>query len=242
MTIKIPEADLLELLGENGEHWMQGAWYDDESMCLHGAIRRCSPQPGDAFLIEQVAARQGWGTGWNDAHDTDWNMIRQRLAHVEVTDADLADTFGPQWEHVVALVRRAAVLTADEVQQLIAAWVAVWDAARVAVWVAARDAVWVAVWDAARNDAQDAAWDAARVAAWVAVWDAARYAARDAAWDAARYAAWAAARDAARALVARDLIGQHGFTQEHYDLLTDPWVSVIGPVHPDDHSEEARRG
>jgi len=214
MTIKIPEADLLELLGENGEHWMQGEWGDDTAMCLHGAIRRCQPQPGDAFLIEQVAARQGWGTGWNDAHDTDWNMIRQRLAHVEVTDADLADTFGPQWEHVVALVRRAAVLTADEVQQLVAACVAAWDAARVAARLAAQNAAWDA--------AQDAAWDAAR----------------NAAWDAARVAA----QDAARALVVRDLIGQHGFTQEHYDLLTDPWVSVVGSVHPDDARKEARRG
>lgn len=51
---------------------------------------------------------------------------------------------------------------------------------------------------------------------------AARYAARDAAWD------------AAGALVIRDLIGQHGFTQAHYDLLTVPWRRTIGPIHPDD--------
>lgn len=51
----------------------------------------------------------------------------------------------------------------------------------------------------------------------------------DAAWD----AAWDAARDAARALVVHDLIGDR-FTQAHYDLLTRPWASVIGPVHPDD--------
>jgi hypothetical protein len=35
-------------------------------------------------------------------------------------------------------------------------------------------------------------------------------------------------------LVIRHVIGQHGFTQEHYDLLTGPWRKVIGPVHPDD--------
>ena len=64
-----------------------------------------------------------------------------------------------------------------------------------------------------------AAWDAA----WAAAWDAARAAA----WDAAWYAAWDAARDAARAaawaLVVRDLI-----TTEQFDLLTGPWVSVMG--------------
>lgn len=58
--------------------------------------------------------------------------------------------------------------------------------------------------------------------------DAARDAARDAAWA----AAWAAARDAAwaaEALVVRDLI-----SAEHYDVLTSPWRSVMGPIHPDD--------
>ena len=82
-----------------------------------------------------------------------------------------------------------------------------------------------------------AAGDAAGDAAWYAAGDAAWYAARYAAWyaarDAARYAAWYAARDAARGFVCRDLIGGI-FTQAHYDTLTIPWRTVIGPVHPDD--------
>ena len=219
MTIKINETDLLDLLGENGERWVQGEWGDGDAMCLHGAIRHCSPLPGDAYLIEQVAERQGWGTSWNDADGTNWPLIRQRLARIEVTDADLADTFGPQWGHIVALVRRAAVLTADEAKRLDAAGDAAGDAAR----------------DAARYAAWDSAWDAARDSAWDAARDSARYAAGYAAAVAAGYAAW----DAARALAMRDLIGQRAFTQEHYDLLTGPWATVIGPVHPDD---EARRG
>lgn len=76
--------------------------------------------------------------------------------------------------------------------------------------------------DAARVAARVAAWDAARVAVWDAVWDAVWVAAGDAVWD------------AARALVVRDMIGQHGFTQAHYDALTRPWATVIGPAHPDD--------
>ena len=31
-----------------------------------------------------------------------------------------------------------------------------------------------------------------------------------------------------QALLVRDLIGQHGFTQEHYDTLVGPWESVMG--------------
>ena len=80
------------------------------------------------------------------------------------------------------------------------------------------------IWDEARRlaAARDAARDAAGAAAW--------YAAGAAAWDAARYAAWDAARYAARAAAAtltRDLIGQGGYTQEHYDLLMKPWREVI---------------
>lgn len=205
--ITIPEADLLAVLGENGEHWVQGTWGEGDSVCLHGAIRRCQPVLGDAHLIEQVARLRGWGTRWNDDPATSWPMIRARLAHIDVTDADLADTFGPQWPEIVALVRRAAVLTPDEAKRL--------DAAVDAV--DAGDAAWAAAWAAARAAAGDAAWVAAGDAAW------------DAAWVAARAASWAA-----WALVVRDLIGQHGFTQSHYDTLTGPWRTVIGPVHPDD--------
>jgi hypothetical protein len=205
-TIKVSEADLVALLGENGEHWIQGDWSDQQAMCLHGAIRRCQPQPGDAFIIERVAERHGWGTQWNDEPSTTWEMVRYRLAHVEVTDADLLDTFGPQWEAIVALVRRAATLTADEASCLVAAR------------------------DAAGNAARDTARDAARAAAGYTARAAAGYAARAAAGDAAGYAAAAAAW----ALVVRDLIGQYGFTQQHYDTLTGPWRTTIGPIHPDD--------
>jgi hypothetical protein len=69
--------------------------------------------------------------------------------------------------------------------------------------------------DAARNAARGAAWDAA--------WDAARDAAWCAAWDAAWDAAWCAARDAARALVAADL-----FSEEDFQRLAGPWISIIG--------------
>ncbi len=227
-VITIPEADLVAILGDNGEHWVQGAWEEaDGSACLHGAIRRCQPIPGDAHLIEQVARRQGWGIGWNDETSTTWSMVRERLARIEVTDADLAETFGPQWAAIVALVRRSAVLTADDVQRLAAARVAARGAAR----GAARDAALDAAWYAARGAAWDAAWDAAGDAALDAAWYAARAAARDAAWDAAGAAAWA--------LAVRDLIGQHGFRQAHYDTLTRPWRTVIGPVHPDDAEVKA---
>ena len=142
-------------------------------------------------------------------------IVRELPAHM---------AFGPMGEHVAALIERAVHLTSGEVERLDAAESAAWDAA---------PAAWEAAWFAAR----DAAWDTARGAASAAAWDAA-----PAAWDTAQRAASAAARSAAQraalsaaeALVVRDLIGQHGFTQEHYDTLTTPWRTIIGPIHPDD--------
>ena len=160
---------------------------------------------------------------------------RQSVAWRVVEEVDPAIRFGPQGSHVAALVARAGGITAGEAERLdaarVAAWDAAWDAAGVAARVAARAAAEAAAWDAARAAAGDAAWAAARDAAW----DAAQVAAWDAAWDAAGDAAW----DAARALVVRDLIGQHGLTQAHYDTLTRPWRTVIGPIHPDDKSVSA---
>jgi len=127
------------------------------------------------------------------------------------------DRFGPQTSTIEALLARAATLTEDEARTLDEAMTL--DAARVA-WDAldaARDACWSATWVASRAatwDALDACWSAIWVASWAATW----------------VAAW----DAVAALLVRDLIGKHGFTQDHYDLLARPWVTVIGPVHPDD--------
>ncbi len=43
------------------------------------------------------------------------------------------------------------------------------------------------------------------------------------------------AQDAAAALIARHLVGRvPGWTQTDYDLLTRPWRTVVGPIHPDD--------
>jgi hypothetical protein len=119
------------------------------------------------------------------------------------------DEFGPQGEHVIALIGRLRNLTPEEVSSF-----------RAAAWDAARDAAWAAAWDATTAAAWDATRDAATDAAWAAAWDATTAAARDAARD----AAWAAA-----GLVVRDLI-----STEHYDELTRVVRTTLGPIHPDD--------
>jgi len=128
-----------------------------------------------------------------------------------LTVGDTDHRFGPQGVEVDKLIRRISVLTADEVDEL----TAVWSAAPWAVSDTAWDATWAVAWHAAWA-ARNAAWDATRA---VPMWSE----------EASMAAAWAAT-----AVSVRHLIGRHGFTQTHYDLLTSPWRQVIGPVHPDD--------
>jgi hypothetical protein len=144
-------------------------------------------------------------------------------------------------ERVAALsAERVAARDAARVAALSAERVAARDAARVAALSAER----VAARDAARVAALSAAYDAERVAALsaerVAARDAARVAAlsaeRVAARDAARVAALSAARDAAlsAARVAAALVLRDVLAPEHYQTLTQPWATAIGPCHPDD--------
>jgi hypothetical protein len=167
--IELPVDEILTKLGPNGEHWIKGGWKDkDGGMCLHQGIRLCMPESGDAFLVEQVSDREGWGIDYNDAFGTTWAGISEALSsHAEITDVELAETFGPNWQLIRRIVNQAATLTSEQVEALAAAW--------------------------------------------------------DAAMPAAGYAAGYAARYAA----VRDLIGEHGFTQAHYDLLTGPWRAVF---------------
>ena len=210
-AIELPVDDILAKF-EHGDKWIQGSWSgEDNKMCLHQGIRVCQPRKGDAFIIEQVAGAQGWGTVWNDDAGRTFDDVKQTLVeHREIFPFELEAVFGPQWSPIVDLVRSAAALTYEQAESLNAAEGAALNAA----------------WAAAEGAAREAAREAARIAALNAI--------RSAAWNAAGAAPGAAPVDAAQALVIRDLIGQHGFTQDQYNLLTGPWASVIGPVHPDD--------
>lgn len=40
--------------------WVQGDWGDATTKaCLHGAVRSCTPQTGDGYLVSAVLIRQG---------------------------------------------------------------------------------------------------------------------------------------------------------------------------------------
>ena len=202
MKITIDTEQVLNTLGHDGEHWVQGVWETPEGgMCLHGAIQKCQPKPGDACLIRQVARREGWGISFNDGAEG-WSVVKNRILEgLEVTDQQLEETYGPNWRYIVALARQAASLTREQAERIGAAWKAAQDAAQ----------------DAAYNAAYNAAGGNARGVAWRAAWSAAL--------NAAGYAAGDAAGKAAYALVVRDLI-----CPEHYQAIAGPWESVMGPI------------
>ena len=157
------------------------------------------------------------GRVWPATRDLPNKRCGGAFRTIEVLDPHLA--LGPQGVQIAALIERAKTLTPAEVQDLCATWAPTWAPTRYAALAAARDAAWCAT--------RGATWDTTRAATWAA----ARAVARYYSWDAT-----GAAADAAVGLVVRDLIGHHGFTQEHYDTLTMPWRTMIGPIHPDDEA------
>ena len=113
--------------------------------------------------------------------------------------------YGPQHEQIVAMIERTRTLTEEEIAALDDAW-------------------YVSLWNATMPPAREASRAARRGGARESAWESA--------WEAAEHSRWRA--DAVCALVLRDLIGQYGFTQDHYDLLTGAWRTAIGAIHPDD--------
>jgi hypothetical protein len=208
--------------------------------CCTDSVLHASTVPAETLIGGEWPCRLFEVTGRPVAEEGHKRGFR-KLTVLREVDAHLA--LGPQGEHVAALIQRAGVLSAAEAGGLHAARDAARDAAAFAALyaaayaagTAARYAGRAAAWVAAGAAAQDAAGTPLGATAGTAAQDAALAAAWDSAWDSAQDAALDAAWDAARALVVRDLIGQ--YAQDHYDLLTRPWASVIGPVHPDDKPE-----
>ncbi len=153
--------DEIEMVARNlkSRPWMQGDFTGpDGAVCAHGAVRTCQGlRPGDEHIIRAVMRTKGLTEGWNDEEGRTKDEVVARLEMIEVSDADLAETFGPSWRLVIAVIRRSALPTTGEAIRQAVAWALARDAARDAAWDAARGAAWDAAWDAVGG----AAWDAA---------------------------------------------------------------------------------
>ena len=144
----------------------------------------------------------------------------------------MTNKYGPQTYQIEMMLERIKTLTSDEILRLRAAQ----DKARGRpqlfsqdpVGDMARSTTWVRARDKARGAAQLLAWHADWEATWVRAWFKPSLGIQDEGSLDDLQGAQDATGCAVNAVSARHLIGQHGFTFEHYDILTKPWLEVIG--------------
>lgn len=133
----------------------------------------------------------------------------------EGTTTELEAKYGPNWRAVDVVVQKVARATQEQIGRL----------------GAGRDSAWTVAQDVALDAADAGVLACGRLSAWNAAGTAALRAVRSPGGIVALDATWSAVRPAtaaATAVVMKDLIGQHGFTQEHYDTMTRAWLEVFG--------------
>ena len=114
--------------------WIQGSMQRGEAVCAHGAVKTCQGlRPGDEHIIRAVMRTKGVTEDWNDEDGRTKQDVVAAMSLIEVSDADLQETFGPAWRMVIAVIRRSAILTAAEAKDLAAARDAAWAAQNTAL-------------------------------------------------------------------------------------------------------------
>lgn len=104
LTLEDLKIKTVETLDERG--WTAGEWEsEDGKVCLHEAIRLCSPQIGDNAILEALARNQGATEAWNDLEADDAADVRETVMKLDASDAALKAAFGPNWEAAVQALR-----------------------------------------------------------------------------------------------------------------------------------------
>lgn len=165
--------------------------------------------PGNADILRAVLRQAGLTEDWESKPGRTRDEVLARLASVTITPGVLAATFGPEANAVVSFLRQTAGLSAAQLKALNDAPV-----------------------DSARGTAVDASLDAAVASGLTEVQE---FAAEATALLLGMYLVYESPiLDAVNALTVRSVVGEHGFEQSHYDLLTGCWRGMVGPVHPAD--------
>lgn len=196
------------------EHgWIAGAMVASTGeVCLHGAIRECTPLKGDAEIVRTVARFKGFHEEWNDREATQDDVLIA-LQNLQVTDAELCETFGPNWEPFVALIRNVVIAIEQDSTHLFQNY----------------QDLFGAQW----SDASHKAVNAGKLAG-LNNWDynIAGFSLFEP-WEMYNSFNYATI-GVLTAMSVRHLIGEHGFEQDHYNTIIRPWVAVFGSIHPDD--------
>ncbi len=210
--------------------WTQGQEEDDDGrVCLTGALRLCSPVPGDYYIAREVFRHWEHAEVWNDTEGRTAEEVVWYLAATQITNYELSVVFGPQWHEITTLVRAICGLTQQQMADLAAAHTVASRSEQIRA-----DLAFSIAWGAALRARQAHVSAATASAVWEAAWDATEELVLTPNEGYMAAPARGAIRNSALALCTRHLIGTDKYTQEHYDLITGPWRKVVGPLHTDD--------
>lgn len=232
-------ADYMEVHGwtQNTERAQNGA------VCMTGAVRHCSPPPGDFYLIRQVLRENSRAETWNDYPGRTQEQVVEALRTITITDVDLEEIYGPQWKQIVTLVRQTACLSEEQILALAAARYARKDTDRDfsagEAWHATRvkrrsrnlsgSPTLIAVprrMNLVERSARITVRDAAGMDEWKEKLSrSCGERGRDLEWESAMNMMLDAVQDAALALAVGHLI-----SAENFGVLYGPWAAVFGPA------------
>lgn len=104
-------------IGDHG--WVQNRAEDDDGrVCIAGALRACADTDTDRAVTQAILRARGRGEDWNDQPGRTVGQVRDCLAASTVTECDLTGMLGPNWRHLMSMLRRAESLTAVERQRM----------------------------------------------------------------------------------------------------------------------------
>lgn len=88
--------------------WVQGSMEDQKGrVCLLGALERVGGGFTDASrlpdqrIVGAVLSYRGFNPSWNDSPGRTVDQVVDALHGLMITESELAEVFGPDWEHVV---------------------------------------------------------------------------------------------------------------------------------------------
>lgn len=176
------------------------------------------------------------------------SIAQGAVRSIGVDSDSLEYAFGPQWDEIIDLVRRADALGPEEQRRILDTppargrrdrtwheqWRTAWDAAKSAACAEpGRDDPWFICGDLAWHAATEVNEVEGQTDSDGNFWTTDADYWTDEAIE-SRTVTVASTVGAVNALSLRDMLGQHGFTTDHYQVLIEPWSRAIGPVHPDD--------
>ncbi len=191
--------------GNRSERGRQKAWAGRRKLDIRNVVTSWEAKTPDEILLRTILANKVESLSIGPSK----RSMKKYLRSVEkITDQDFYRAFGPQWPEFVSFYYSTRNVTNEQLKLM--------EAMRPKKW---------------RGDR----WQEG----WVISEDSYRYNEWHNAWWATSYVTSTGksegfGREVAAALVARDRIGEYGYTQKQYDVLTGPWRTIIGPIHAGD--------